>query len=82
MNPAEHEHRYLRPMMVALAVNRPFKTVDSWRRRGEIPSVGHGQYGQLRVCVCCAAEQATKTSVRWVKRARRGGRKAPRRLAA
>lgn len=73
-NPNPHTHNYLRPLTVAAAIGRPFKTVDSWRRRGEIASTGSG-YGQLKVCVCCAAEQDTKTSVRWVKRnARRSGR--------
>lgn len=69
-NPHPHDHRYLRPTTVAAVINRPWQTVDSWRKRGTIPSAGEG-YGQAKVCVCCAAAHAETTSVRWVKRARR-----------
>lgn len=82
MNPAEHQHRFLRPYQVAALVGRPFKTVEAWYRSGAAPSVGRGEYGALKVCVCCCAQLATQTSVRWVKRARRGGYKRPRRAAA
>lgn len=74
-NPNEHEHRYLRPLTVAALVGRPFQTVDSWRKSGKLPQTGEG-YGQRKVCVCCAAQLATSTSVRWVKRTRRVVRRA------
>lgn len=81
-NPSEHEHRMLRPLTVAALVGRPFKTVESWYLSGALPHVGRGQRGQLKVCVCCAAQLATSTSVRWVKRARRRTGRASRRVAA
>jgi hypothetical protein len=81
-NPNEHDHRFLRPQQVAAIIGRPLKTVDSWWRRGDLPAIGRGQYGQLKVCVCCAAHLATTTSVRWVKRTRRVVRSNRRRLAA
>lgn len=80
-NPDQHEHRYLRPLMVAALVNRPFQTVDSWRKSGRLPQTGEG-YGQRKVCVCCAAGLATTTPVRWVKRARRRTGSVRRRVAA
>ena len=81
-NPNEHDHNYHRPHMVAAIIGRPLKTVDSWRRGGRLPMIGEGQYGQLKVCVCCAAQLATTTSVRWVKRTKRVIRSNRRRLAA
>lgn len=81
-NPDVHDHRFLRPATVAALVGRPVKTVEFWYRDGKAAYVGRGQYGALRVCVCCCAALATTTSVRWVKRARRGGVKRPRRVAA
>lgn len=81
-NPNEHDHRYLRLHQVAALIGRPLKTVDSWYRRGDLPVIGKGQYGQLKACVCCAAQLATTTSVRWVKRTRRVVRSNRRRLAA
>jgi len=81
MNPEPHEHRYLRPLTVAALVGRPFQTVDSWRKRGQLPSVSNG-YGTTKVCVCCAAGLATTTPVRWVKRARRRTSTVRRRVAA
>jgi hypothetical protein len=74
-NPNPHEHRYLRPLQVAALVGRPFQTVDSWRKAGKLAQTGEG-YGQRKVCVCCAAQLATTTSVRWVKRTRRVVRRA------
>ena len=70
-NPNPHQHRYLRPVTVAAVIQRPIKTVDTWARGDRLPTVGRGQYGQLKVCVCCAAQLASTTSVRWVKRTRR-----------
>jgi hypothetical protein len=69
-NPSEHDHRFLRPVTVAALVGRPIQTVLTWQKRGVVPTEGE-QYGQRKVCVCCCAEQATKTPVRWVKRTRR-----------
>lgn len=80
-NPEPHDHRYLRPHTVAALVGRPFQTIDSWRKSGKLPQAGEG-YGQRTVCVCCAASLATTTTVRWVKRARRGGYKQSKRAAA
>jgi hypothetical protein len=80
-NPNPHEHSYLRPLTVAALVNRPFQTVDSWRKRGDLASVSGG-YGQTKVCVCCAAQLSQTTAVRWVKRTRRHVRGLPRRRAA
>lgn len=69
-----HQHNYVRPVFVAEAIGRPFHTVDSWRKRGVLPSISEG-YGQTRVCSCCAAELHERASTRWVKRvARRSGR--------
>lgn len=82
MNPAEHQHRFLRPYAVAALVGRPVKTIEFWYRDGKAAHVGRGEYGALRVCVCCCASLATTTSVRWVKRAQRGGVKRTRRVAA
>jgi hypothetical protein len=79
-NPNPHDHRYLRPLAVAALIGRPFQTVDSWRKRGQLPSTGSG-YGQVKVCVCCAAGLGATTSVRWVKRARRRTGRVPRRVA-
>lgn len=81
MNEAEHTHRFLRPVAVAALINRPIQTVESWRKRGDIPQTGE-RYGERKVCVCCAAEQATKTAVRWVKRTRRKRVSISRRLVA
>jgi len=69
-NPDLHDHLFLRPVTVAATICRPVQTVLTWQKRGAIPSTGEG-YGQQKVCVCCAAEQSSKTPVRWVKRSRR-----------
>jgi hypothetical protein len=81
-NPNEHDHRFLRPVTVAALIGRPFKTIESWYLQGKLPSIGAGQYGGRKVCVCCAAELATTTAVRWVKRTRRVVRSNRRRLVA
>ena len=80
-NPNEHDHRFLRPVTVAALIGRPIQTVETWRKRGDIPQTGQ-RYGERKVCVCCAAEQSEKTSVRWVKRARRRTVSMRRRVAA
>jgi hypothetical protein len=73
-NPNEHEHNYVRTDAASRAIGRPFHTVDSWRKRGVLPSVSEG-YGQTKVCLCCAAELSGNASVRWERRvARRAGR--------
>jgi hypothetical protein len=73
-NPNEHQHNYLRTHAVAKAIVRPFHTVDTWRKRGILPSISEG-YGQTKVCLCCAAELSGNASVRWERRvARRAGR--------
>lgn len=69
-NPKPHTHNFLRPLTVAALVGRPFQTVDNWRKAEKLAQAGEG-YGQRKVCVCCAAQLATTTSVRWVKRTRR-----------
>lgn len=69
-NPAEHDHRFLRPVTVAAAIGRPVQTVLTWQKRGVLPAVGE-RYGERKVCVCCASALARVTSVRWVKRTRR-----------
>lgn len=80
-NPNEHDHRFLRPVTVAATICRPVATIETWRKRGVIPSIGE-QYGDRKVCLCCAAEQSSKTSTRWVKRAHRRRTATPRRLVA
>lgn len=80
-NPNEHDHRFLRPVTVAATIGRPVQTVETWRKRGEIPAVGE-RYGERKVCLCCAADMDAKTSVRWVKRARRRRVATTRRLVA
>jgi hypothetical protein len=69
-NPNPHEHNYLRPLIVAEAIGRPLATVESWRKRGDLPSISAG-YGQTKVCACCAVELDGNASVRWEKRVRR-----------
>lgn len=69
-NPAVHDHRFLRPVTVAALVGRPVQTVLTWQKRGTVATSGEG-YGQRKVCVCCSADMARNTPVRWVKRTRR-----------
>lgn len=69
-NPNDHDHRFLRPVTVAAAIGRPIATVETWRKREAIPSIGDG-YGERKVCLCCAAAISSRTAVRWVKRSRR-----------
>lgn len=80
-NPAEHDHRFLRPVTVAAAIGRPVATIETWRKREAIPSTGD-RYGERKVCLCCAAALSTRTAVRWVKRARRRRVTITRRLVA
>ena len=69
-NPNAHVHRMLRPQQVAPLIGRPFHTVDTWRKRGQLASTGVG-YGQTRVCLCCAAELAVGAEVRWEDKVRK-----------
>lgn len=80
-NPNQHDHRFLRPVTVAALIGRPIATVETWRKRGDIPSTGD-RYGERKVCVCCAAELHATAPKRWVKRLQRRRVLPTRRLVA
>ena len=70
VNSAPHLCRFVRVRDAAALIGRPLHTVDSWRKRGQVPS-RTGDAGKFQVCVCCAAATSSAAANRWEPRARR-----------